>query len=237
MKLFTFGEIDLTPYIEVVGFSRPVSPSRRIERTTIPGRDGELARIDGLEAVEVTATGYLTARALDDVSMLRRLLAKMLSSDAPQALMVPDEPWSYLMAVYMGGAEPSRHSKRPKIELPFLCADPVAYGQHRKEALSGTRYVDAGGTYKAFPAITVKPPSGSYWQITNVDSGKFIRVDASFTGSQTLVLDTALARCTINGTDHAVNVASDFEGFCIDGVTQLKVSGGTATLEWDERWL
>lgn len=237
MKLFTFGEVDLTPYIEVTQFTRPIAPTRRIERTTIPGRDGELARLDGLEAIEVTATGFLTPYGLDNVSMVRRLLAKMLSTTEPQKLVVPDEPWSYLMALYEGGAEPSRHSKRPSVELTFLCSDPVAYGQHRKETLSGTKRIDSGGTYKAFPVITVKPPSGSYWQITNVDNGKYVRVDASFTGSQTLVLDMGLARCTVNGTDHAVNVMSDFEGFCIDGMTQLKVSGGTATVEWDERWI
>lgn len=237
MKLFTFGGIDLTPYIDVTSFTRPVFPKRRIERTTVPGMDGELARLDGLEASEVIVTGYLTARALDDVSMLRRILAGMLSATEPQRLVVPDEPWSYLIAVYEGGAEPSRHSHRPKVELPFLCADPVAYGQHRKEEVSGTRYVDAGGTYRARPTIMVKPPSGSYWQITDAGSGKYIRVDASFTGSQTLVLDTALARCTVNGSAHAVNVGSDFETFYLEGQTQLKVSGGTATVEWDERWV
>lgn len=237
MKLFTFGDVDLTPYIEVVGFDRPIMPTRRIDRTTIPGRDGELARLDGLEAMEATATGYLTARALDDVSVLRRLMAKMLMADEAQRLVVPDEPWSYLMAIYEGGAIPSRHSKRPKVELTFLCADPVAYGQHRVEELSGTKYVNAGGTYKALPVVTVNPPSGSYWQITNVDNGKFVRVDASFTGSQTLVLDMSLARCTVNGTDHKVSTDSDFEDFFLDGTTRLRVSGGTATLEWDERWI
>ena len=44
-----------------------------------------------------------------------------------------------------------------------------------------------------------------------------------------------LERCTINGTDHAVDITSDFFG--IEGDVSLMVSGGTATVEWDERWL
>ena len=42
-------------------------------------------------------------------------------------------------------------------------------------------------------------------------------------------------RCTVNGADWPGPVASDF--FSLDGVQQIKTSGGTATLEWEERWL
>ena len=71
--------------------------------------------------------------------------------------------------------------------------------------------------------------------LTNVTTGDFVRVDAAFTGSQTVVLDMAKQRCKVNGTDHQVNISSDY--FPLDGEQSLKVSSGTATLEWSERWL
>lgn len=198
--------------------------------------DGELVRFDGLEAVEVMVKGYLTPYGIDQVAKVKRILAKMLTIDEAQALRLPDEPWSYTLAVCTGGAELSRHAHRPKVELSFLCADPVAYGQERTDTLTTTaKTVDSGGTYKVWPVVTAKPASGSYWMLTNVTTGDFVRVDAAFTGSQTVVLDMAKQRCKVNGTDHQVNISSDY--FPLDGEQSLKVSSGTATLEWSERWL
>lgn len=234
-QLFSYGGHDLTPHITVTGVTRSIAPTRKIERTEIPGMAGELARPSGFEATEITVTGHLTSQSIDGTSDLRRILAQMLVSDGQQKLILPDEPTKYMMALYKGGAELSRGSKRPKVGLSFLCPDPVAYGEHRTQQVSGTQYVDAGGTYPASPVITVKPPSGSYWQVTNVATGEYVRVDASFNGSQTVVLDFALGRCAINGSDARVNIASDF--FKLSGVQQVKVSSGTATIEWDERWL
>lgn len=216
--------------------TRTVAPSRRVERTEVPGMDGELVRFDGLEAVEVMVKGYLTPYGIDQVAKVKRILAKMLTIDEAQALRLPDEPWSYTLAVCTGGAELSRHAHRPKVELSFLCADPVAYGQERTDTLTTTaKTVDSGGTYKVWPVVTAKPASGSYWMLTNVTTGDFVRVDAAFTGSQTVVLDMAKQRCKVNGTDHQVNISSDY--FPLDGEQSLKVSSGTATLEWSERWL
>lgn len=233
---FAFGGVDLTPYVTVSKATRTVAPRRRMERTDVPGMAGELVRFSGLQAAEVTVTGYLTPHGVDRVAHVRRLLARMLYSDAPQALILPDEPWSYLMAVYEGGAELSRHAHRPKVELPFLCPDPVAYGKPRTASVGSAAVdVDAGGTWPASPVVSVTPPTGSYWQITNLATGDYVRVNAAFTGSQAVVIDMGAQRCTVNGADHAVDVGSDF--FPIDGAQRLKASAGTASLSWVERWL
>ena len=42
-------------------------------------------------------------------------------------------------------------------------------------------------------------------------------------------------RCTVNGSDWPVTVTSDF--FALYDTQELKTSGGTATLEWEERWI
>ena len=232
---FSFGGQDLTPYLFPGSVNRSIAPARRMGRTEVPGMDGELVTLDGLEAVELTVKCHLTPRGLHDVSVVRRLLAKMLQG-GEQALRLPDEPGRYVIAYYEGGAELSRLSRRPGVDLAFLCADPVAYGQGRTDTLTTTaKTVDSGGTYKAWPVVTAKPASGSYWMLTNVTTGDFVRVDAAFTGSQTVVLDMAKQRCKVNGTDHQVNISSDY--FPLDGEQSLKVSSGTATLEWSERWL
>lgn len=238
MKGFVFGGTDFSPYAHVTSVTRCVAPSRRLERTTVPGRNGDLVHFGGLESIEITVTAYLTARTVYGVKDQRRLIAAgLLRSDAEERLILPDEPDRYHMAIYEGGAELSRMAHRPKVELVFLCPDPIAYGQHRSAVVSGPATVDSGGTYRALPIIRVTPPAGPYWQITNTASGKFVRVEESFSGSQELVLDMGLARCTVAGYDHPVTASSDFEDFYLDGPTNLTVSGGEAQIEWEERWV
>lgn len=230
-----FDGHDLSTYMLVTDVKRQVAPKRRITQTQVPGMDGALVSSVELDAVEITVSGCITRRLMRDVADARKALATCLSAKKPAPLVLPDDPTTYLMALYEGGAEPSKLAYVPDVDLVFLCADPVSYGQRRSLSVSGTKRLRVGGNYPARPVVTVKPPRGSQWQITNVDTGEYVRVLASFTGSQTVVLDMGLERCTINGTDHAVDITSDFFG--IEGDVSLMVSGGTATVEWDERWL
>ncbi len=231
-----FGGNDLSQWLMVKSVKRCVTASRRLEKTEVPGMNGAHVADNGLEPIEVEVECNMRARSVADVSDARRVLSAALRSTEALPLFLDDEPGRYLMAWYEGGAELDRNAHKPGLKLKFLAADPVAYGEKRTASVgtSGALVV-AGGTYKACPTVTCKPASGTYWQLTNVTTGDFVRVEASFTGSQTVVLDMARERCTVNGTDHAVTLASDF--FALDGAQALKTSSGTATLEWEERWL
>lgn len=228
-----FDGNDLSPLLMVTDVARQVMPKRRMTQTQVPGMDGALLSAVELEPLEVTVKGVILRRSMEGVSDARRALARLLASGQPAPLLLPDEAGTYLMALYQGGAEPSALMGNPEVELAFLCPDPVAYGEHREQQVSGTQYVDAGGTYPASPVVTAKP-SGGYYQITNVATGEYVRVDASFNGSQTLDLDFAMGRCTVNGADVRVDVSSDY--FKLDGLQQIKVTAAS-TLKWDERWL
>ncbi len=231
-----YGGIDLAQWLAVTGVKRTVTASRRLDKTEVPGMDGAHVADGGLEPVEIKVECSMLARSVPDVSDARRALSAALRSTEALPLFLDDEPGRYLMAWYEGGAELGRNAHKPGLTLKFLAADPVAYGEKRTASVgtSGALVV-AGGTYRACPTVTCKPASGTYWQVTNINTGDFVRVEESFTGSQTVVLDMAKERCTVNGADHAVTLASDF--FALDGTQTLKTSSGTATLEWEERWL
>lgn len=230
-----FGGIDLTPYLMVTKVTRPVVPKVRLDETEVPGMDGTHVRATGLEPVEIAVDCNIVGGSLDEVAEARAVLASALSG-GEKALVLDDAPERYMLARYRGGAEQGRNAHMPNLTLGFYCADPAAYGQRRSEQVSASqRAVAAGGNHRAYPTVTCRPPAGSSWTITNVSTGRFVRVEASFTGAQTVVLDMRAERCTVNGADWPVTVASDF--FSLDGVQQIKTSGGTATLEWEERWL
>lgn len=234
-QVVSFDGHDLSPWLLVTDVARKVAPSRTLNQVVVPGMDGCLLSSVSLDPLEITVRACVTRKAMADVSEARRALAAALSSRAPAPLYLPDEPLTYLMAVYKGGAQPDRLMQCPDVELAFLCPDPVAYGERRTEQVSGTKTIWVGGTYGARPVVTSTPPAGDYWQITNVGTGQFVRVEAAFTGRQTVVLDMGKERCTVNGSDRAVSISSDF--FSIEGEAVLSVSGGSARVEWDERWL
>lgn len=230
-----FGGIDLTPHLLVTKVTRPIVPKVRLDETEVPGMDGTHVRATGLEPVEIAVDCNIVGGSLDEVAEARAVLASALSG-GEKALVLDDAPERYMLARYRGGAEQGRNAHMPNLTLGFYCADPAAYGQRRSEQVSASRRaVAAGGNYRAYPTVTCRPPACSSWTITNVSTGRFVRVEASFTGAQTVVLDMRAERCTVNGADWPVTVASDF--FSLDGVQQIKTSGGTATLEWEERWL
>lgn len=234
-QIVSYGGNDLSPYILVTDVGRRVMPSRRITQTQIPGMDGALVSSVELDPVEITVSACIKRRLMPDVEEARKALAAMMASREPSPLVLPDSGGTYLMALYEGGAEPSSLISFPDVELVFLCADPVSYGQRRRQEISGEAYVMAGGTYRSKPVVTARPPEGDSWQITNVDTGEFVRVYAVFDGSQEVVLDFSKSRCTVNGSDHRVDVASDY--FFLDGTQKISVSSGSCTLEWNERWL
>ena len=73
------------------------------------------------------------------------------------------------------------------------------------------------------------------WYIRNVDTGEQVKLASSVTSTSTVRVDMALERATVNSQAAAVTLDSDF--FTINGRTTLQLSGGSAVLEWRERWL
>lgn len=234
---FSFGGQDLSPYLFAYEVTRSILPSRNLAQTTVLGRNGALVKDEGLATLEIVVKAVIKARREHDIAEARRRVSSLLYSTGEQKLVLYDEKSRYYNAFYQGGAELDREYRNPKLELTFLCADPIAFGQGRKQTITAAQtVVNTGGTFKSYPTITAKPASGlKQWTITNVTTGEFVTVSASFTGSQTLILDMEKQRATINGSDVAVDINSDF--FALDGVQKLKTSNGSATVEWIERWL
>lgn len=229
-----FNGFDFAPYMRC-NMAKPVTPPVQVETAEVPGMDGVLVKRVRLQPLTIPVTARLTASQGDDMATVRHMLAAKLRTTKPAPLHLDDDVAKYYLAILDGETQLDTLWFTGQAELSFLCPDPVAYGDHRKTTVSGTKTIRPGGNYRAKPVVTVKPPSGSSWTITNVTTGEHVRVEASFTGAQTVIVDMGLERCTVNGSEHPISADSDC--FALDGETQLKVSAGTATVEWDERWL
>lgn len=229
------GGRDLSRLFTVTSAPRPVVPELEITEVSVPGADRSYVSGVAAKAYDWPVTGYINGWSDAEVADVRRKLDAALYSPTEREVQVPDDPALSLMALYKGGSSPERHRHLPTVDLIFRVTDPIAYGRSRRAEVAGTDQIMTGGTWPARPVVTATPPAGSSWTIMNRTTGEFVRVRADFDGRQTVELDMGLERCRVNGYDHAVDVESDF--FAISGKCEVYVSGGTAALEWRERWV
>ena len=123
----------------------------------------------------------------------------------------------------------------PQATVTFHIGDPDYYGQHRRMDMSGAASFAVGGTLPAAPTVTAKPGVCSSWRITNTDTAEFVEVVQPLTASSVVRMDFDKEHVTVNGSVAQLNIMSDF--FSVKDRAHIKISSGSATLEWEERWL
>ena len=218
--------------------TRPIMPGMDVETDDVPGMDGVAFREARLQELSIPVEARLRPCLTRDVAELRHELAAALCVREPAPLILPDDPSRYHLALLSGTTELDRLWVTGKTTLTFVAPDPVAYGAKHVQDVSGTSTVRAGGTYPARFKLTAHP-TGDYFQVRDVTSGEFVRVEMTFDsdGGSTLVVDMAARHCEVNGAsaDKYVTLASDYFALEPSG-TELSVSSAS-TLEWTDRWL
>ena len=140
------------------------------------------------------------------------------------------------MAIVSGGTDLGEITDDcPHATVTFRIGDPDFHGRQRMVEVSGEAAFAVGGTLPAHIKVAVRPPKGDAWRITNTDTGEFVEVLGGFTGGEIIELDFERELATVNDSVAALNISSDF--FEVSGRAHLKVSGGTATVRWEELWL
>lgn len=222
---------------------RPIMPPVEVSHEAIGGRHGELFKRVRMQGYIVPVTVWLRATDRRRVAELRHRLAAMLWTDAPAPLYLPDDPTRYHLAIVSGDTNLGAITDElPRTVINFYVCDPIAYGNSRTETLAPDANVSiaSGGTFAAAPLVR-SITSGGTWRIANVTTGAFVEINADTVGASiesgaAINCDMAIERVTINGNDVGVSVDSIF--FTIDGLTTLRVTGGTGTtIDWRERWI
>lgn len=233
----SFGGAELGRWLDC-NPRRPIMPPVNVKADEVPGADGTRFRRASLGDLVINVDVWLKVPAGGDAAEIRHALAAALKTEDPAPLVLPDDPTRYHMAVLDGSSELSRLWDGGTATLTFRACDPIAYGERRRAEVRDSGSVSAGGTYPARPVVTAKPPRGSKWRVEHAGTGEYVEIAASFDGSQTVVVDMGARRCRINGASADPYVTLDSDYFELaPGANEIKLSGGSATLEWDERWL
>lgn len=205
----------------------------------IDGRHGETFKAQRRVGYDLTVDMWLRVEDRRQVAEARHRLAEWLYTDEPKPLYLPDDPTRYLLAIVSGSTDLDEITDDcPTCSVTFRIGDPDYYGRTRKMTISGTSEVSfaVGGTLPTYIKVTAKPTSSqTSWRITNTDTGEYVEVSATLSSSSTIRLDFAKERATVNNNTVAIAIASDY--FTVSGRAHLKVSNGSAEIEWVERWL
>lgn len=233
---FIFNERDLSPYLLVQNITREVVPKRKIQlnQASLTG----YAKPYGFEPMKIKVKCALMEETLHGVADTRRALAETLYTDEPKKLFLLDDVSTYVYALYVGGCTPTEIVKYPSLILEFLAPDPIAYGMHCKKRITAQEHVFyTGGTYQTRPIIRCTPNQTGYIRFKNKATGEHIGVHANFNGASELIIDCALERVTINGSDAQIDLDSDFFALNSGDILQKDSDINSYELEWDERYI
>lgn len=216
---------------------RPIMAPVNANFESVSGRHGELFKSAFFGGYDLPVDVWLRSDDRRDVAAVRHALAEILYTAEPAPLYLPDDPTRYLMAIVSGSTDLGEITDDcPSTTVTFHVGDPFYYGNKRRvEARAGSFAVNAGGNRPAHLSVTARCAPSADWYIRNVDTGEQVRLASSVTVASVVRVDMALERATVNGQAAAVTLDSDF--FTINGRTTLQLSGGSAVLEWRERWL
>lgn len=216
---------------------RPIMADVSATFESVPGRHGEVFKSAFRAGYDLPVEVWLRSEDRRRVSDVRHKLASALWSDEPAPLYLPDDPTRYLMAIVTGATDLDEITDDcPTATVTFHIGDPDFYGQKRRvEVSAGNVFINVGGNRPAHLHVTARPEAGKTWRITNVDTGEFVAVTGQLTQSSVIRIDTEQERATVNSQTAPVSIDSDY--FEINGRCHLNITGGTAVLEWRERWL
>lgn len=229
-------------FSELVSVEVEESPAHAVLPTTkaIPGRPGAL--LLGGQALpkvfRVRLFSFLGSRLTNgELSSYRHQLYSWLYAPHGAVLKLPTEPGVEYHDVVCTGVTPwTSLGGSGECSATLTAFDPIAYGQTKQTA---DAIFDVDGTWQTWPVIRLTVSAGSEVRVSDVRTGKYVRVARTFAGGEDVLLSFALETATVAGVDASadVDIASDFFPLS-PGSCELAFTGCSAhTVTFTERWL
>lgn len=234
-KFLVYDGVNLADHFIVSSVNMPLLPTIDASTIKIDGKPGEWfsKRMIGTRDVSVKLSILNDTRDRRDIMETWFMLSDVIAKDKIGKLEIGNG--RYVNAMLVGDTETETNGRFSTVNVAFRCFDPYIYGEEHSATLkTGNNAITVMGKYPTYPTIEITGASTT--TLTNSATGEKVRVEG-LSSSQTLVINMAEYRCTVNGLYKSADLTvSDFWPIAPGGVT-LNLSSGTGTLRYRELYL
>lgn len=167
----TFGDNKLSDYCTILNVKRSVLPNRSNFSKQIPTMNGSYFTGSKYSERIITLEAAIFATKKEEYALKVGKLAEILDVKSPTQLIIDDEPYKMYYAVLDGSTDLSKFAQTGRVNLTFLCNDPLAYSMYwntYEPSTSGIFTVESYGTADTYPLIDVDfRNKGCFFQLTN----------------------------------------------------------------------
>lgn len=230
-----YDGVALAETFEITKLEVPTLPTFSAVTQDLPQRPGGYFVSRNVETREIVMRLRLNAESMEetDIAIAWREVSRMLNKPTPRKLYL--EEGKYCWAILMGETRIETIGFFGEVEFTFTCFDPYFYGKEHEVALANntTASFEVKGSEAAFPTLELTA-SGTSVTVTNVITAEYVTIPNVTSGAKVMV-DMAQQRAEVGGEYAPVNLLSDF--FPISGNAQVRVTGASGTLSYQERYL
>jgi predicted phage tail component-like protein len=213
-------------------------PEMREEMEAYPGRHGSHVSSLTLGPREIRLECRAFCGTWNEFDALMTELSEWLVTMDERELVLRTHPTQPYMAHYNSITEGDRQGGIGGFEVTFTAADPLRLGEERAFVITDTsqRSFEIGGTDRADMTIVIANASrDSNGCLTITANGKALSVPLPYESGNRVELDCVHHRAKVNGSSSGITLSSVWPDF-MPGRWTMRVSSGTATLSWTQRY-
>lgn len=231
-----YDGIALSDYFIIRGVDMPLFPAVDTLGLEVDGKPGAWFSSRKIGTREITVRLALLADDKDRIASMEEwlLVSQRIATDKPHKLELGNGYW--VNAIMTGNSEITRQATWSKADITFRCFDPYIYGETYEVPLkTGSNTIYVRGLCPTYPVYDVIGSDGTV-TLQDEDTGKQLTVHGMVPDAR-LVMDMEQYRCTVRGYYKAADPSvSDFWPLN-PGENHIKLTSGTGTLTYTERYL
>lgn len=239
MSTLVYGGNDLSGLCTAQVVGRSLN-SVGVEAMRVAGRAGAVS-VDSWVPPEDVRVRLMLDPGYDPgtlgLSDARHRLRSWLGQPGGGRLVLPDDPeLEYRDAFLVDAGDWTQLFEDGECVVTFTLLDPVAWGLKRYER--GESFA-VGGTWHTWPSFSLMASAGGAVEVHDAGSGRFVRVERSFLGGESVVINCDNESVTIDGADARVAVTLQSDFFAVGpGSVALRFEGCSChETFFVERWL
>lgn len=231
-----YDGVNLSDIFQIVDIKIPLLPTLTAVTQELTQRPGAYFASRKVGTRQITMKLRLDAETRNPTKIFHawREVSKHFSKEEPKKLYLNEDV--YCWALVVGDTDIDNAAYYGEVEFTFMCYDPFFYGREHTFDLSANtaKTIQVNGDMAVYPMFDLTATSSTV-KVTNVTTGDLVSIPNLKSGTK-LHIDSEKYRVEVGGAYQPIDISvSDY--FMLEGECQLKVTGASGTVTYQERYL